>query len=97
MFKVHVALHVFYFQFSGVLVRATQTQIMQDVVRRGAPKSKQLKIYEDTRPLLFCTACEPSISGFKTINFFAPFEIFWVYMSANLICKQTVTVLCEHT
>ena len=43
MFKVHVALHVFY--FCGVLVRATQTQIMQDVVRRGAPKSKQLKIY----------------------------------------------------
>jgi hypothetical protein len=31
------------------------------------------------------------------LNLFAPFEIFWVYMSANLICKQTVTVLCEHT
>jgi hypothetical protein len=49
-------------------------------------------------PLLFCTACKPSISGLKTVksnafrlNFFARFEIFWAYMSANLICKQTKT------
>ena len=30
-------------------------------------------------------------------NFFALFEIFWVYTSASLICKQTVTAWCEHT
>jgi hypothetical protein len=27
------------------------------------------------------------------LNFLALFEIFWVYMSANLICKQTVMAL----
>ena len=26
------------------------------------------------------------------LNFFALFEIFWLHMSANLICKQTGTV-----
>ena len=45
-------------------------------------------------PLLFCTACKPSISGLKKVNwnafrlnFFALFEIFWVYLSGNLICS----------
>ena len=50
-------------------------------------------------PLLFCTACKTSISDFNTINsnafrlnFFALLEISKrVSMSANLICKQTVT------
>jgi hypothetical protein len=48
-------------------------------------------------------ANQASRAGLKTINsnafrlnFFALFEIFCVYMSANLICKQTVTVWCEH-
>jgi hypothetical protein len=50
--------------------------------------------------LRFCTACKPSISGLKTVNsnafrwnFFALFEIFWLYVSANLICKQTPAVV----
>jgi hypothetical protein len=51
----------------------------------------------NTNAVVFCTTCKPSISDLKTVNsnafrlnFFALFEIFWVYTSANLICEKTV-------
>ena len=58
--------------------------------------------YEHKR--VFVPLANQASQGLKTIkqnafrpNFSALFEIFWVYMSANLICKQPVTTLCEHT
>jgi hypothetical protein len=50
------------------------------------------------RRYFFVPLANQTSQVFKTVksnafrlNFFARFEIFWAYMSANLICKQTKT------
>ena len=48
------------------------------------------------------TACKPNISALKRVNsnvfrlnFFALFEIFWVYMSANLMDDSSYSLLAH--